>query len=54
MFSVGDTVRVLAPFAEDFSGTYVVSEIVQSDDGTTAYILGEAGGFDAIYLELAP
>jgi hypothetical protein len=54
MFSVGDTVRVLPPFAEYFSGTYVVSEVVSGEDGSTTYILaGAEGGFDAIYLELA-
>lgn len=53
MFSIGDAVYVLPPFAEQFSGTYTVSEIANSEDGTTAYILnGIEGGFDAIYLEL--
>ena len=53
MFSIGDAVRVLPPFADQLSDTYVVSEIINSEDGTTAHILlGVDGGFDAIYLEL--
>jgi hypothetical protein len=53
MYQVGDTVRVLPPFDEAFPGQRVVTEIVHNPDGTGVYILGEAGGFDAIYLEAA-
>ena len=49
--NVGDQVLVLAPFAESFPGPHTITEVVHSTDGTTAYILGEAGGFDAVYLE---
>ena len=53
MYQVGDTVQVLAPFDEAFPGPRVVTEIVHNPDDTIVYILGEAGGFDAIYLEPA-
>lgn len=50
----GDLVRVLPPFAEAFPDTYAIAEVIHSEDGTTAYILGGAmGGFDASYLEPA-
>ena len=54
MFKLGDLVVIKPPFDEAFPGPHAVTEIVKSDDGTTAYILGEAGGFDASYLEPAP
>jgi hypothetical protein len=54
MFSIGDIVTVKAPFNESFPDAYTITDVVHSGDGTTAYILGEHGGFDAIYLELAP
>jgi len=69
MFSVGDHVRVLAPFAESFPETYRVTEVVTYENGNAAHIVGETvialpgggfeyvaadhGAFDAIYLELA-
>lgn len=53
MFKIGDAVRVLPPFVESFPGAYFVTEVVNNPDGTTVYILGDAGGFDAIYLEAA-
>lgn len=53
MYQVGDVVRILPPFADSFSGEHAVTEVVQNPDGTTVYILGAAGGFDAIYLEPA-
>ena len=52
-FHVGDGVCVLPPFADSFPGVYTVTEIVNNPDGTVVYILGDAGGFDAIYLERA-
>lgn len=37
-------------FADSFPGVYTVTEIVH---GAVVYILGDAGGFGAIYLERA-
>jgi hypothetical protein len=54
MLKVGDTVIVKPPFTESFPFAYVITEIVVSEDASTAYILGEHGGFDATYLEAAP
>ena len=51
MFNIGDTVKVKEPFFEAFPDSYLITEIVHSEDGSTAYILGACGGFDAIYLE---
>lgn len=51
MYNVGDAVKVLAPFKEAFPDVYTVTEIVHNTDNSTAYILGEQGGFDEIYLE---
>ena len=53
MFSIGDSVRVLPPFAEFFPDVYVVTDVVHGADGSTTYILGAAGGFDAVYLGAA-
>jgi len=53
MFSIGSTVRVLHPFAASFPGTYEIPDIVTNENGQTAYILGDLGGFDAMYLEAA-
>ena len=52
-FDLGDHVRVKAPFAEAFPGVYEVTDVVHGEDGSVAYILGENGGFDAMYLEKA-
>ena len=54
MYQIGDKVRVLAPFDACFPGTHTVTAIIHSADGTIAYILGDAGGYDAIFLERAP
>lgn len=51
--NVGDTVRVLAPFNESFPETYQITDIVLYEDGLSAYILGDLGGFDGMYLEAA-
>lgn len=51
--NIGDLVRVLPPFSESFPGVYQITAIVNSADGSTAYILGDHGGFDAVYLEPA-
>lgn len=53
VFHVGDAVRVLPPFDASFPGVHTVTEIVNNPDGAVVYILGDAGGFDAIYLERA-
>lgn len=53
MFTIGQTVRVTGVFAESFPGVHTITDIVTNGDGSVAYILGEAGGFDAIYLEAA-
>lgn len=50
MFSIGQQVRVLGVFAESFPDVYTITDIVNNDDGTVVYILGDAGGFDASYL----
>lgn len=52
-FNPGDTVRVLPPFADAFPGDRTVTEVVVHEDSSIAYILGECGGFDAMYLESA-
>lgn len=49
---VGDKVRILAPFNEFFEGQYEITEIVIHEDGQIAYILGELGGFDSMFLEV--
>jgi hypothetical protein len=52
-YQIGDMVRVLPPFTQSFPDTYEITDIVPGSDGTTAYILGDHGGFDSIYLETA-
>ena len=52
MLQIGQQVRILKPFARDFPYTYIITEIHTHEDGQVAYILGDAGGFDAIYLEV--
>ena len=49
---IDDIVKVLEPFNETCTGTYQITEVVVNEDNTTAYILGELGGFDSSYLEL--
>ncbi len=51
MFTIGQEVKVIGVFAESFTDVYVITDIVSSGDGTTAHILGDNGGFDAMYLE---
>ena len=53
MFNIGDTVTVKAPFNEAFPLAYTITEVVHSIYGSITYILGDCGGFDAIYLEHA-
>jgi hypothetical protein len=52
MFNIGDTVRVLYPFAESFPDTYVITATAIDFLGQVAYALGDNGSFDAVYLEL--
>jgi hypothetical protein len=52
MFNTGDTVKVLVPFSESFPDEYIITEKVTDAIGQVAYILGDNGGFDEIYLEL--
>lgn len=48
---VGQRVRTLHPF-EEF-GERVITEVVHDEAGAlVAYILGEAGAFDRMYLEV--
>ena len=49
--NVGDTVRVLAPFNETYPDTYQITDIVIYEDVPPAYLLGDIGGFDGMYLE---
>ena len=53
MPAVGDLVRVIAPFDYAFPATYAITERIDNTDGTTVFVLGEAGGFDPMYLEAA-
>lgn len=53
VFVVGQRVRVLPPFTESFPDVYVITEMVVNPDLSVVYILGEHGGFDAMYLEAA-
>lgn len=46
--NIGDTVRILHPFAESFPGEYVVERL---EDGVV-FVTGIEGGFDPIYLEV--
>lgn len=52
MLNIGDVVKVLYPFADSFPDTYVITDSVTDYIGQVAYILGDNGGFDEIYLEL--
>jgi len=51
--TTGDTVRVLAPFADSFPGTHEITDVVLADGQPPVYILGDLGGFDAQFLEAA-
>ncbi|MGL4349189.1 MAG: hypothetical protein ACRCT2_01180 [Plesiomonas shigelloides] len=51
MFTVGQKVRVLEPFADSFPAEYEVTEVITHPDGQVAFILGDAGAFAAEYLE---
>lgn len=52
-FGINDVVLVREPFNEAFPNPLTVTDVINNDDGQTVYILGDAGAFDAIYLELA-
>lgn len=51
MFAVGQRVRVIGVFADGFPGEYEITEVIRHDDGQVAFVLGDAGGFAAQYLE---
>lgn len=53
MLSVGQLVKVLEPFTRDFPDIYEITEVVVHEDSQVVYILGDAGGFDIVYLEVA-
>lgn len=53
MFSAGQLVRVLPPFADIFPGEYEITEVITHEDGQVACILGDLGGFAPQYLEAA-
>lgn len=52
MLNVGDMVKVVGLFQDNFPATYEITEVVVHEDGQIAYILGELGGFDPKYLEV--
>ena len=53
MPEINDIVRVLPPFTQYFGDTYKVIDVIYNDEGTVVHILDQdAGGFDAIYVEL--
>lgn len=52
-FSIGALVRILPPFSADLPGVYTATDVIHHDDGQTAVILGDLGGFDPKYLESA-
>lgn len=52
MLQIGQQVRVLEPFAIDFPDVYTIQDIVTSEDGSVAYMLGEGLGFDISFLEI--
>lgn len=52
MFTVGQQVRVVGVFAESFTLTYTIVEIINNPDSSVVYLLDQnAGGFDESYLE---
>ena len=53
MPEINDTVRVLPPFTQYFGDTYKVIDVIYNEDCSVVHILDQdAGGFDAIYVEL--
>jgi hypothetical protein len=52
MLEVGQEVRVLEPFDNDFPDVYAVREIVLQEDGNVVYLIGDIeGAFDIVFLE---
>ncbi len=50
---IGDTVRILPPFAEAYPGDKIITRTELTEDGVTAYFVdGIDGGFDARFLEV--
>jgi hypothetical protein len=54
-FNIGDKVRVLPPFAANFSGEYTVLALAAAPDTYSIDIYGDGIGsdFSSIYLEAA-
>lgn len=48
----GDKVRVLAPFDDSFPCEYEITEVITHEDGQTACVLGDLGGFAPEFLEV--
>jgi hypothetical protein len=46
--TIGDLVRVLAPFNETYKDAYVITDQL----GSNTFILGDLGAFDVTYLEI--
>ena len=44
MFSLGQTVKPLPPFAVSFTSTYIIIDIVNNSDDTVVYILDQDAG----------
>ena len=49
---VGDIVKVLSPFNENYTENYSITEISVTEDNQTVYILGDLGAFSETYLEV--
>lgn len=52
MLQIGQTVRVLEPFTQNFPNTYTIQDIVINPDGEVVYIFEDIGGFDGQFLEV--
>lgn len=50
---IGDTVRILPPFAAAYPGDKTITRTELTEDGVQAYFVdGIEGGFDARFLEV--
>lgn len=47
-FVIGDTVRILPPFGETYTGEY---KIIDIDENGVVFLENVEGAFDPIYLE---
>jgi len=52
MLQIGQTVRVLEPFTQNFPDTYIIQDIVVNPDGGIVYTFEDIGGFDGQFLEV--